>query len=316
MSDLVRYHNDFNNIILKNFTDRELDLLMAICFKLKNQDTNELTLEFKELKDLMKYEDRNLNKFINIVDNTYNKLLNARFRYEDDAQIDNILFFTRYKVSKLNQNVLIKVNEDFKYLLNELTSNYTKFELEQFTRLKSNYGKLLFKLLKQFESTGKREFKIEDFRRLLDIPESYRISEINSRVLRDSTITELEKAFKNLKIEKSKKHNERNVSKIIFTWDKIETKENYKYNKKLEKNPITSIKEIEETMEEKMKNAISSILMKDRKKNMNKLQDLAKLNNTEELSAFAIDNNLDMELLAKKIVHYKSKINIEKEVKQ
>lgn len=316
MSDLVRYHNDFNNIILKNFTDRELDLLMAICFKLKNQDTNELTLEFKELKDLMKYEDRNLNKFINIVDNTYNKLLNARFRYEDDTQIDNILFFTRYKVSKLNQNVLIKVNEDFKYLLNELTSNYTKFELEQFTSLKSNYGKLIFKLLKQFDSTGKREFKIEDFRRLLDIPESYRISEINSRVLRDSTITELEKAFKNLKIEKSKKHNERNVSKIIFTWDKIETKENYKYNKKLEKNPITSIKEIEETMEEKIKNAISSILMKDRKKNMNKLQDLAKLNNNEELSAFAIDNNLDMELIAKNIVHYKTKINIEKEVKQ
>lgn len=316
MSDLVRYHNDFNNIILKNFTDRELDLLMAICFKLKNQDTNELTLEFKELKDLMKYEDRNLNKFINIVDNTYNKLLNARFRYEDDTQIDNILFFTRYKVSKLNQNVLIKVNEDFKYLLNELTSNYTKFELEQFTSLKSNYGKLIFKLLKQFDSTGKREFKIEDFRRLLDIPESYRISEINSRVLRDSTITELEKAFKNLKIEKSKKHNERNVSKIIFTWDKIETKENYKYNKKLEKNPITSIKEIEETMEEKIKNAISSILMKDRKKNMNKLQDLAKLNNNEELSAFAIDNNLDMELIAKEIVHYKTKINIEKEVKQ
>lgn len=316
MSDLVRYHNDFNNIILKNFTDRELDLLMAICFKLKNQDTNELTLEFKELKDLMKYEDRNLNKFINIVDNTYNKLLNARFRYEDDTQIDNILFFTRYKVSKLNQNVLIKVNEDFKYLLNELTSNYTKFELEQFTSLKSNYGKLIFKLLKQFDSTGKREFKIEDFRRLLDIPESYRISEINSRVLRDSTITELEKAFKNLKIEKSKKHNKRNVSKIIFTWDKIETKENYKYNKKLEKNPITSIKEIEETMEEKIKNAISSILMKDRKKNMNKLQDLAKLNNNEELSAFAIDNNLDMELIAKKIVHYKTKINIEKEVKQ
>lgn len=316
MSDLVRYHNDFNNIILKNFTDRELDLLMAICFKLKNQNTNELTLEFKELKDLMKYEDRNLNKFINIVDNTYNKLLNARFRYEDDTQIDNILFFTRYKVSKLNQNVLIKVNEDFKYLLNELTSNYTKFELEQFTSLKSNYGKLIFKLLKQFDSTGKREFKIEDFRRLLDIPESYRISEINSRVLRDSTIAELEKAFKNLKIEKSKKHNERNVSKIIFTWDKIETKENYKYNKKLEKNPITSIKEIEETMEEKIKNAISSILMKDRKKNMNKLQDLAKLNNNEELSAFAIDNNLDMELIAKKIVHYKTKINIEKEVKQ
>ena len=42
MNELVRYHNDFNNIILTNFTERELDLLMAICFKLKNQSPNNL----------------------------------------------------------------------------------------------------------------------------------------------------------------------------------------------------------------------------------------------------------------------------------
>ena len=99
MNELVRYHNDFNNIILTNFTERELDLLMAICFKLKNQSSNELNLTFEELKELIKYEDRNIGKFIKLLDNAYSKLLNVRIRFEDETQIDNILLFTRYKVS-------------------------------------------------------------------------------------------------------------------------------------------------------------------------------------------------------------------------
>ena len=269
MNELVRYHNDFNNIILTNFTERELDLLMAICFKLKNQSSNELNLTFEELKELIKYEDRNIGKFIKLLDNAYSKLLNARIRFEDETQIDNILLFTRYKVSKLEKTVLIKVNEEFKYLLNELTSNYTKFELEHFTSIKSNYGKLMFKLLKQFDSTGKRDFKIEDFRELLDIPASYRISEINSKVLTKKNIEELEKVFKNLKIEKIKNRNERNVSRIVFTWDKIKNVQNNQSKiplKQQEKKPIQIAEEPEKTVEELYKLAISRILMKNKNK--------------------------------------------------
>ena len=293
MNELVRYHNDFNNIILTNFTERELDLLMAICFKLKNQSSNELNLTFEELKELIKYEDRNIGKFIKLLDNAYSKLLNARIRIEDETQIDNILLFTRYKVSKLEKTVLIKVNEEFKYLLNELTSNYTKFELEHFTSIKSNYGKLMFKLLKQFDSTGKRDFKIEDFRELLDIPASYRISEINSKVLTKKNIEELEKVFKNLKIEKIKNRNERNVSRIVFTWDKIKNVQNNQSKiplKQQEKKP----EEPEKTVEELYKLAISRLLMKTKNK-VNPLQELAKLNTFEEIEKFIEKNDLDLE---------------------
>jgi plasmid replication initiation protein len=297
MNELVRYHNDFNNIILTNFTERELDLLMAICFKLKNQSSNELNLTFEELKELIKYEDRNIGKFIKLLDNAYSKLLNARIRFEDETQIDNILLFTRYKVSKLEKTVLIKVNEEFKYLLNELTSNYTKFELEHFTSIKSHYGKLMFKLLKQFDSTGKREFKIEDFRELLDIPASYRISEINSKVLTKKNIEELEKVFKNLKIEKIKNRNERNVSRIVFTWDKIKNVQNNQSKiplKQQEKKPIQIAEEPEKTVEELYKLAISRILMKNKNK-VNPLQELAKLNTFEEIEKFIEKNDLNLE---------------------
>ena len=297
MNELVRYHNDFNNIILTNFTERELDLLMAICFKLKNQSSNELNLTFEELKELIKYEDRNIGKFIKLLDNAYSKLLNARIRFEDETQIDNILLFTRYKVSKLEKTVLIKVNEEFKYLLNELTSNYTKFELEHFTSIKSNYGKLMFKLLKQFDSTGRREFKIEDFRELLDIPASYKMAQINARVFTESNIEELEKVFKNLKIEKIKNRNERNVSRIVFTWDKIKNVQNNQSKiplKQQEKKPIQIAEEPEKTVEELYKLAISRILMKNKNK-VNSLQELAKLNTFEEIEKFIEKNDLDLE---------------------
>ena len=205
--------------------------------------------------------------------------------------------FTRYKVSKLEKTVLIKVNEEFKYLLNELTSNYTKFELEHFTSIKSNYGKLMFKLLKQFDSTGKREFRIEDFRELLDIPASYKMAQINARVFTESNIEELEKVFKNLKIEKIKNRNERNVSRIVFTWDKIKNVQNNQSKiplKQQEKKPIQIAEEPEKTVEELYKLAISRILMKNKNK-VNPLQELAKLNTFEEIEKFIEKNDLDLE---------------------
>ena len=42
--------------------------------------------------------------------------------------------------------------------------------------LKSKYSKLLYKELMLFKDTGYRIFKIEDFRKKLDIPEKYRMT--------------------------------------------------------------------------------------------------------------------------------------------
>ena len=94
----------------------------------------------------------------------------------------------------------MSVNEDFFFLLNQLTSNFTRFELKEFVTLKSSYTKEFYRRIKQFRKTGFWKCSIEEFRNLLDIPQKYRIIDIDKYVLKP-IMKELGEEY-NLKIEK------------------------------------------------------------------------------------------------------------------
>lgn len=79
---------------------------------------------------------------------------------------------------------MVAVNPRFSFLLNDLTSQFTRFELAEFTALKSSYAKETYRRLKQYRQTGVWKVSIEDFRRLLDVPESYQTCDLNKRVLK------------------------------------------------------------------------------------------------------------------------------------
>ncbi len=245
--ELVKYHNDFNNVSLKGFREKELDLLFSICFKLRDEGIEEINLTFSELKELSKYNDRHLVKFIKDLDNVYKKLIGLNFKYEDEKKITRFVLFKAYTIYKDEKMVTIKVNEEFKYILNELTGNYTKFELAQFTSLKSSYTKIIFRLLKQYFSTGWREFFYSEFRELLSIPESYKPSDIDKQILKPS-IEDLKKYFKDIKIIKIK--NGRNLYKLRFEWEVILLPKNNKKEKTTkEKNTENLIKKQFEDIE-------------------------------------------------------------------
>ena len=70
------------------------------------------------------------------------------------------------------------------FLLNDLTSQFTRFELAEFTALKSSYSKECYRRLKQYRQTGVWKVSIDEFRRLLDVPESYQARDLNKRVLK------------------------------------------------------------------------------------------------------------------------------------
>ena len=74
----------------------------------------------------------------------------------------------------------------------------------------------MFRLLKQYRVTGTYVVKMEDFRELLDIPKSYKISHIDQKVLAPIK-GELSPIFKNLKITKNK--SKRRGNKVLgFTF--------------------------------------------------------------------------------------------------
>lgn len=182
--EVVRYNNDLNNkTYLKNFNALELNFFMAICSKLKKQGTDEVIFTFSELKKKIQYDtSHNTDNFINKLRSTNRKILNSICEIETKDYIDQFVLFPTFRISKKNGTLTVRINQDYAYLLNDF-SNFTEFGLANFIKLSSKYVKLLYKELMQFKSTGKLFLTIEDFRKKLDIPDSYSFSKVRDRIL-------------------------------------------------------------------------------------------------------------------------------------
>lgn len=203
--DLVVYKNEFNTVPLRNFNSVEMDLLMAIMSQMRDRGETRIAFSFEELKVLSKYnKETAIQSFIDDLKSTYNKLIQLNVSFEDSHKFVSFVFFTKYEIDKDNQEILIQVNEEFAPLINQMTGSFTRFELEQFTQLRSSYSKTMYRLLKQFRLTGFAKFSIDEFRRLLDIPVSYKMCEIDRRVLKP-ICNELSEFFEDLTVKKIKK---------------------------------------------------------------------------------------------------------------
>lgn len=219
--ETVVYHNEMNMVPLKEFTHMELDLFFSLCNKVKEKDEKVITVSFQELQSLSKYNKGSIQRFIKDLKSVYDKLLGITWEYESDKIYEKFHLFNRYKIDKEAKTIEISVQRELKHLLNNITSNFTKFELEEFCNLSSSYAKNMYRLLKQFKTTGYFKMEIEDFRNRLGIPDTYRMTNISQRVLTPIN-EELSPIFKNLQINKIKNKKSRGgrIQYIEFTFDK------------------------------------------------------------------------------------------------
>ena len=283
MNDVVKYHNHFNSISLKNFNSVEINLLMAICSQIRDKGLDEITLNFLELKNMVKYKHRGNIRFIRDLEQIYKKLITLSIRIETKEIIDNFVLFTRYRIIKEKQKVIIKVNSEFKYLLNNLVKKFTQFELEEFIHLRSNYSKEIYRRLKQFKSTGFWRVKIDDFKELLNIPEKYRMSDIDKYVLKISR-NELKNYFKDFEITKIK-----NGRKIEYLEFKFVPEKKYQENIGNEKVILSNESKVEKKIVlEGKSRIIEPIIEQEREKTLReKIKEKIDVNNKsiENLSA-------------------------------
>lgn len=200
-NEIVRYSNQFNAQALRRFTALDLDLLMAIASRVRDQGIDEVVFTFEELRQLAHIKKNLTDKELaaRIVE-VNDRLLACRFRFQDDSRTVQFTLFSGFETDWKTAKLLVAVNPRFSFLLNDLTSQFTRFELAEFADLKSSYAKETYRRLKQFRQTGVWKVSLAEFRRLLDIPDSYRISHINSRVIKP--IEDELKPLMNLKVHR------------------------------------------------------------------------------------------------------------------
>ncbi|TWO18561.1 replication initiation protein, partial [Campylobacter hyointestinalis] len=198
MNEMVKYHNDFNKIKLPSFTEQEQNLLCGIISKIRENPINQ-SIKLTP-QELIKFSTENLtNKALG--DMLYilrNKFFKADFmiliedKERDLIGKEIINLFESFKLwydkkdteYKHLLEIELKVNPRFEYIVNEVTKNFTGFKLEEFIAISGKYSKTLYRLLKQFRTTGKAYFEWEEFCRIMDIPENKTTGDIDKFILK------------------------------------------------------------------------------------------------------------------------------------
>lgn len=222
-NEVCKYNNDFNTVSMRNWTTEEMNFLMVVLAKLKNQGNKTIRIQKNELVELANYSQRSNKKLYSVMDKLSDHVTNLKFTDRTKGIKKMVLFQTfewTWDDDPTNYYIEVKVNDDFEYILNyfELNFNFTSFGLEEFVNLKSSYSKQMYRLLKQWKKQGSKEFKVEEFREILSIPKSYSKDAINQRVLKPIQ-KELSKCFDNFKIKAIKKRTKGNpIIAYQFSW--------------------------------------------------------------------------------------------------
>ncbi|MGL2406501.1 replication initiation protein [Helicobacter pylori] len=245
----ITYHNNANKVNLGKLSEREANLLFAIFQRLKDQGNTLIRFEPQDLRRMLgiKISYDNLTRTARSM---WNKIKTADFWEVRDIIVNgrecvsekNYMLFQVCEIvsNKETKEFLymdIQLNTGYHYLLNNLgMGQYTSFKLIEFQQVRGKYAKTLYRLLKQYKSTGILSVEWTQFRELLDIPKDYEMRNIDQKVLTPS-LKELRKIypFEHLSYKKERKsHDKRKVTHIDFYFEQLpqgETKKQKQANK-------------------------------------------------------------------------------------
>ncbi len=253
----ITYHNNTNKVNLGKLSEREANLLFAIFQKLKDQGNTLIRFEPQDLRRMLgiKISYDNLTRTARSM---WNKIKTADFWEVRDIIVNgrecvsekNYMLFQVCEIvsDKETREFLymdIQLNTGYNYLLNNLGmgGQYTSFKLLEFQRVRGKYAKTLYRLLKQYKSTGILSVEWTQFRELLDIPKDYKMENIDQKVLTPS-LKELKKIypFEHLSYKKERRsHDKRKVTHIDFYFEQLpqgETKQQKQKDKQRAKRDI------------------------------------------------------------------------------
>ena len=273
MNKIVKFHNDLNSIKFSSFRAVEYDLFFAILYKLKDKQEEEIILTFEELKKLSEYKKTQNKYFIDSLIEINQNLLSIKLNFKNytEGLYIGATFFTYYEINEQEKTLSISVNRKLTYLINDLTKNFTQLELKKMSQMSSKYSKIIFRFLKQYDNTKNNtnfwEIEINEFKELLNIPSSYLMANIDTRILKPA-LSELSPLFYNLKLIKKKRG--RKIDRLRFEWDtetvemkkkkenepkksEIESKRKYKIIENIPK-----VEEKEKTLSEQIKEELEA----------------------------------------------------------
>lgn len=196
--DIVKYGNDFNLLPMPQLKALQMDIFMAILSLVKekrentpllkrffNPELRELVIPQKVFIDLCRLQDSNMpyTDIFWLIDNTLEKLVKTTIKYQKDEK--TIYNFVCFEIGAIiASDIHITLTKTFYDMIINYKYGFTAFELGEFICLSSKYTKTLYRLLKQYRSTGKLIINLPKFLEIMGIPPSYKMCDIDKQILR------------------------------------------------------------------------------------------------------------------------------------
>lgn len=253
MNEVVKHHNDLNTIPMRNWDKAEMNFFFSIIAKLRDKGTKEVVFDKYGLAELANYTIRANKDYEEVISKLVNNILSISFFEKQKTELNgkpayvlkrmNLFssFEAKWTEDLKELELTVKVSDEFDYVVNRLDSEFTSYELAEFTQINSSYSKTVYRLLKQWRTVGKKEYRIDEFKRLLDTPDYYTPSHIDKNIL-NPVLKELPQFFKGLKVKKIKS-NKRGTPVIAyeFSFQREEADKwiDSKYDKKNSSNQST-----------------------------------------------------------------------------
>lgn len=217
--EMVEYSKDIATSI-NEFSAYELDIFLVIVFVSRN------ILKHNEVCDL---ENLKLELPVSMVKKLLSGTHNSRIKKALDNIFDTKVYlkndrytevrhmFERLYYSDDYKNIFFELKKDYIKLFYNLTGNFTQHKIKEFTSLRSRYAKRIYQLIMSYKGLYKWEFEAMEFRKMLDIPDSYSWPDLDIKIIKKVS-KELEEStnIKNVTIDKIK--NGRTIEKIILKW--------------------------------------------------------------------------------------------------
>ena len=216
-SDIVKYNNVLNKLNMGKLEEKELELFFALCLELKNKETDEVFINITDFKNKynMGRSNQRFEKYMEIV---LEKFLETKMVIKTAKTLELGNFFRKFKLEFETNTLYVQLDNDYKFILNNLVEMYTQFSFKQYQGLKSKYAKRLMPKLCQWQGTKKIEYKKDDLFEILGVTENYKkdLGNFRKRILKPAT-DELKKVFYNLKVTPLKNRSAK-IDGYSFVW--------------------------------------------------------------------------------------------------
>lgn len=232
--DLVIYHNQFHKINISKLGSLENNLLFDIFKQLSFRDEIDFSLEQLSKMIYASSKIQEYERTQSIVESLHKDFFGLNFKIIYPKRISYIHMFSTMDLNYTDDthkelvSMSIKVNPDFKYLLQDMSKQFTAFSLLQFKAIRSKYSKTIFRLLSQYSYTGMFRMQYDEFRELLGVPTAYSYREFNCFILKPS-IKEISIYIKNIiyKVERERIDGILKHTYIEFRFDKFQNNADY-----------------------------------------------------------------------------------------